>query len=133
GARQLPHFFYRFHQVDRSHTRRHGGLGLGLAIVRHLVEAHGGSVRAESAGRGQGACFTIRVPCAGSAERVIGTVPAGIARGERALAGTRVLFVDDNPEARSLVNAVLEAAGAEVSLAASVAEALGAPRKHKSE
>jgi signal transduction histidine kinase/ActR/RegA family two-component response regulator len=130
GAEQLPHVFDRFHQVDRSHTRRHGGLGLGLAIVRHLVEAHGGSVRAESAGRGQGACFTIRVPCAGSAERVIGTVPAGIARGERALAGTRVLFVDDNPEARSLVNAVLEAAGAEVSLAASVAEALGALRKH---
>jgi signal transduction histidine kinase/CheY-like chemotaxis protein len=129
GAEQLPHIFDRFHQVDRSVTRRHGGLGLGLAIVRHLVEAHGGSVRAESAGRGQGACFTVRIPYARDAARAVGVAPAGGPRGQRVLAGMRVLFVDDNPEARSLVNAVLEAAGADVSLAASAAEALGALQK----
>jgi signal transduction histidine kinase/ActR/RegA family two-component response regulator len=126
GAEELPHIFDRFHQVDRSHTRRHGGLGLGLAIVRHLVEAHGGSVKADSGGRGLGACFTVRLPAALGRGRSAGTVSADFASGERLLAGVRVLFVDDNAEARALVRAVLEAAEADVSAAASAAEALNA-------
>jgi signal transduction histidine kinase/CheY-like chemotaxis protein len=128
GAEQLSHIFDRFHQVDRSSTRRHGGLGLGLAIVRHLVEAHGGSVRAESGGRGLGARFTVRLPSASRVERAASLGPVEPAGGERLLSSLRVLFVDDNPEARSLVGAILEAAGAEVWLAASAAEALDALR-----
>ena len=129
GAEQLPQIFDRFHQVDRSHTRRYGGLGLGLAIVRHLVEAHGGTVRAESAGRGRGACFTVRLPGARDTERAAAITPAATAGAERLLIGVRVLFVDDNPEARALVSTVLEAAGADVSVAASAADALDALQK----
>jgi signal transduction histidine kinase/CheY-like chemotaxis protein len=123
-AKDLPQIFDRFHQVDRSNTRRHGGLGLGLAIVRHLVEAHGGSVSAESAGPGLGACFKVRVPRARGAPMlpaIAATEPAG---GERLLTGVRALFVDDNSEARALVGAVLEAAGAQVSIASSATEGL---------
>jgi signal transduction histidine kinase/ActR/RegA family two-component response regulator len=130
SADQLPHIFDRFHQVDRSHTRRHGGLGLGLAIVRHLVEAHGGTVSAESAGRGHGACFTVRLPVAIDTERAATTVPAAPPGTERLLNGLEVLFVDDNPEARALVSTVLDAAGAEVSVAASAVEALDELQKH---
>lgn len=120
----LPHIFDRFHQVDRSHTRRHGGLGLGLAIVRHLVEAHSGTVRAESAGRGRGASFTVRLPDARDAERTAAVTPPALPASERLLTGLRVLFVDDNPEARALVSTILEGAGADVAVAASAAEAL---------
>jgi signal transduction histidine kinase/CheY-like chemotaxis protein len=123
---ELPHIFDRFHQVDRSNTRRHGGLGLGLAIVRHLVQAHSGSVHTASAGRGLGACFTVRLPSARDADRRPALGPAGPAAGGQVLTGTRALFVDDNPEARALVTAVLEAAGATVSVASSAAEALSA-------
>ena len=127
GAEELLHIFDRFHQVDRSNTRRHGGLGLGLAIVRHLVAMHGGSVRAESPGRHLGARFTVRLPCAVDATRAPATGAAGIAvGGERPLSGVRVLFVDDNVEARSLVGAIIEAAGGTVVLAGSAAEALAA-------
>jgi signal transduction histidine kinase/ActR/RegA family two-component response regulator len=126
GAEELPLIFDRFHQVDRSHTRRHGGLGLGLAIVRHLVEAHGGSVRAESPGPGLGATFTVHLPGARAVDRTAAAVAAGPADSERLLAGVRALFVDDNVEARALIYAVLEGAGAEVSVAASVTEALTA-------
>jgi signal transduction histidine kinase/ActR/RegA family two-component response regulator len=125
-AEELPHIFDRFHQVDRSSTRRHGGLGLGLAIVRHLVEMHGGSVQAESAGRGLGATFTVRLPGAAAGGRLAAFAPAGDIGGQRPLAGVRALFVDDNPDTRALVRAVLEAAGAEVSLAASAVDALSA-------
>jgi signal transduction histidine kinase/CheY-like chemotaxis protein len=124
SADQLPHIFDRFHQVDRSHTRRHGGLGLGLAIVRHLVEAHGGTVCAQSAGRGRGACFTVRLPAAHSTERGAAIDRAAPAASEHLLVGLRVVFVDDNPEARALVSTVLQSAGADVSVAASAGEAL---------
>jgi len=130
SADQLPHIFDRFHQVDRSHTRRHGGLGLGLAIVRHLVEAHGGSVHAESAGRGHGACFTVRLPAADDTDQAAAVSRAAPVASEQLLAGLRVLFVDDNPEARALVGTVLESAGADVSIAASAVEGLERLRKH---
>ena len=108
SADELPQIFDRFHQVDRSNTRRHGGLGLGLAIVRHLVQLHGGSVRAESAGRDRGACFTVRLPCAIDAGRVRAVDSAAThITGDRPLIGIRVLFVDDNVEARSLISTVL--------------------------
>jgi len=127
GADELPHIFDRFHQVDRSNTRRHGGLGLGLAIVRHLVLMHGGQVRAESAGRHLGARFTMRLPCAVAVDRIpVAGAAVVTAGGERPLGGVNVLFVDDNIEARSLVGAILEAAGATVVLAGSAAEALAA-------
>jgi len=124
AADELPHVFDRFHQVDRAHTRRHGGLGLGLAIVRHLVEAHRGTVHAASAGRGRGAAFTVRLPDVGDTQAVTAIMPARPATAERLLVELAVLFVDDNPEARALVRTVLEGAGADVSVAASAADAL---------
>ena len=130
SADQLPHVFDRFHQVDRSHTRRHGGLGLGLAIVRHLVEAHGGTVRADSAGRGRGATFTVRLPAA--AEQAATTSPVAVAT-DPLLRGLRVIFVDDNLEARTLVSTILAGAGADVSVAATAAEALTAIRQRRAD
>jgi signal transduction histidine kinase/ActR/RegA family two-component response regulator len=124
AADELAHVFDRFHQVDRSHTRRHGGLGLGLAIVRHLVEAHSGTVRAESAGRGRGASFTVRLPDVRDTGAVTAVAPAIPATAERLLTDLAVLFGDDNAEARALVSTVLEGAGAAVSVAASAADAL---------
>jgi len=107
----LPHLFERFRQADTSMTRSHGGLGLGLAIARHLIELHGGTIRAESAGEGRGATFTISLPrhAARAATRAKHTpsIPP-------LLGGTRVLVVDDDPDTRDVVRAILEHAGAEV-------------------
>ena len=120
SAEFLPRVFDRFSQHDGSSSRSHTGLGLGLAIVRHLVEQHGGTVSAESAGVGQGACFSVTLPVravldvAGDGE---GVMPSGETAGtpsEPRLAGIRVLVVDDEPEARELVEAVLRGAGADV-------------------
>jgi signal transduction histidine kinase len=129
-----PHLFERFRQADSSSTRAHGGLGLGLALVRHLVEAHGGSVRAESEGRGRGATFVVRLPSA--APRRAQGVPAApraavplSAEGPWPLAGLsrlRVLVVDDDPDSREVVREVLEQAGAVVAVAGSAPEALRA-------
>jgi len=117
----LPHVFERFRQQDSSTTRAHGGLGLGLAIVRHLVELHGGEVEAESAGKGQGAVFRIRLPLRPVPEEGEET-PAAEAEGD--LRGLRVLLVEDEPDARELYRVILEENGARVVDVASAREAL---------
>ncbi|HEX5656952.1 MAG TPA: PAS domain S-box protein [Polyangiales bacterium] len=133
----LPYVFDRFKQADSSATRRVGGLGLGLAIVRHLVELHGGEVLAESAGIGLGATFTIRLPVRGIV--AVSSEPAQAAvvpsleaeRIEVRLQGARVLVVDDEEDARELVRTVLSEAGAEVCTAESAASALEAVHAFK--
>lgn len=125
----LPSVFDTFRQADASSTRTQGGLGLGLSIVRHLVEMHGGEVRADSAGVGRGATFTVRLPVR-TLERVRGPrsddlppEPATIITDGR-LSGARILVVDDDSDTRELLTSVLEASGARVYAASSVGEAL---------
>ena len=126
----LPYIFDRFRQADTGTTRSHGGLGLGLAIVRHLAEMHGGSVEAASE-TGKGSTFTVHLPRASLPERpasepsapmlpeVLRTAPP-----EGLLLGVCVLVVDDDADARELVTAMLQGAGAEVRAVASVNDAL---------
>jgi PAS domain S-box-containing protein len=119
----LPHVFERFRQADATATRAHGGLGLGLAIVRHLVELHGGTVSASSAGEGQGSLFTLRLPLPSALplERTEeGTLPPQ----RISLAGLRLLVVDDEADTREMVASTLEAQGAEVVSVADAEEAL---------
>jgi CheY-like chemotaxis protein len=119
-AEVLPYVFDRFRQEDSSTTRTHGGLGLGLALVRHLVELHGGAVRAESPGKGQGATFTVTLPLAGVGARPPETRADGEPSSVDApLSGLRVLVVDDDPEALALSSMMLRNAGAEVKTAVS--------------
>lgn len=127
----LPFVFDRFRQFDGSTTRRHGGLGLGLAIVRHLTELHGGTVRAESAGRGRGAAFTVTLPLTPSAQFNESSEPSIDDRPPKAkvelrklLSGRRVLVVDDDPDMRDLISMILEDAGAVVRSAGSVESAM---------
>jgi signal transduction histidine kinase/ActR/RegA family two-component response regulator len=125
----LPYVFEKFQQAERG-TRKAGGLGLGLAIVRHLVELHGGSVAAESEGAGRGARFTVRFPIL-AALPPTEAPPAESGEGggrvpppPRVLGGARVLVVDDEPDARAIVSAILTQAGAAVRAAGSADEAL---------
>jgi len=128
----LPYVFDRFRQGDQSTTRTHGGLGLGLAIVRHLVELHGGTVRAESEGAGRGSTFTVELPLLRNAED--GTQSEGRADGfgdesaignrqSAILSGLRVLVVDDEPDALDLIRVILERKGASVTAVGSAGEA----------
>ncbi len=127
----LPHVFDRFRQADASTTRRHRGLGLGLAIVKNLVELHGGNVTAESAGLNQGATFYVCLPATAA------TLPSDIDRlhprkalpretseEHPDLTGFDILAVDDEPDARELINRILSRCGATVETASSGAEAL---------
>jgi len=120
----LPHLFERFRQADASTTRAHGGLGLGLAITRHLAELHGGTVEADSEGIEKGSTFTIDLPIAEAASAAAS--PAGPShRAARVdLRGRRVLAVDDQEDSRQLVCELLARTGAEVRSARSVSEAL---------
>jgi signal transduction histidine kinase len=121
----LPLVFDRFRQEDGSISRRHGGLGLGLAIVRHLVELHAGSVEAFSAGEGKGSRFVVRLPTRLGAARSGATEEAvAIPATSSMLAGVRLLVVDDEPGARDLIANVLQGYGAEVCLADSGQAAL---------
>jgi PAS domain S-box-containing protein len=130
----LPHIFDRFRQADQTTTRRYGGLGLGLSIVRQLVEMHGGTVHAESEGEGKGASFVVKLP------RLI-TIPRRESPAEErvhptrsddsvsidclpGLEGLQVLVVDDEADSRELLRAVLEQCGSKVTTADSAAEAL---------
>ena len=124
-AEFLPHVFDRFRQEDGSISRRHGGLGLGLAIVRHLVELHAGSVEAHSEGEGAGARFVIHLPlrAASVASSVMVDAPTGRIVAAT-LAGVRILVVDDELEARELMSRILQDFGAEVALADSGHSAL---------
>jgi PAS domain S-box-containing protein len=117
----LAHVFEPFRQADASTTRAHGGLGLGLAIVRYLVEGHGGTVAAFSDGLDKGARFVVELPSVSSAGRA--TARASRKPGAE-LAGVRILFVDDQPEARNLAHVIFSNAGAETTIASSATEAL---------
>jgi signal transduction histidine kinase/ActR/RegA family two-component response regulator len=133
----LPYVFDRFRQADASPSRKHGGLGIGLSIVKQLVELHGGTVRAKSAGEGQGATFIVGIPLAplrdvdaatGQARR---HPTAAVEEGPSlddvpSLSGVQVLVVDDDADARGLLRSVLEAFGAQVEAVASASEALEA-------
>ena len=123
-AEFLPHVFDRFRQADSAPARRHGGLGLGLAIVRHLVEAHGGTVLASSDGPGTGAAFVIRLPLAGARPRPLPAVAHTQPSIALSLQGVRALVVDDEPDARDVMRVLLESYGAAVSAAASAEDAL---------
>jgi signal transduction histidine kinase/ActR/RegA family two-component response regulator len=120
----LPHVFDRFRQADASTTRRHGGLGLGLSIVKSLVEMHKGTVSARSDGEGQGATFTVRLPLARSLPLSLFTAERIGVLDELRLEGLRILVVDDEPDARSLARRVLEERGADVVTVASALEAM---------
>lgn len=130
----LPSVFERFRQADASTTRRHGGLGLGLSIARQLVELHGGSIRAESAGPGHGAAFSVELPLAAvtcgdrDGWRARPQPAAGVAdlSFRVSLAGVSVLVVDDDLDARRLIALILEACGARVEAVPSARAALEA-------
>jgi signal transduction histidine kinase len=121
-AELLPFIFDRFRQADSTSTREYGGLGLGLAIVSHLVELHGGAVRAESAGLGQGSRFTVVLPVYDNPD---GATPTSrLQRVPRGIEGLRLLVVDDDPDTLDTLATLLANAGAEVRTASSAREAL---------
>jgi signal transduction histidine kinase len=128
----LPRIFERFSQADSGSTRRAGGLGLGLAIVRHLVELHGGTVDVASPGEGQGATFTVRLPVLAvaamhaSSDIYPNARSAPVLGSPPPIAGLRVLLVDDEPETLATLTAFLEERGAQIKAASSVGDAFEA-------
>lgn len=124
----LAHMFERFRQADASTTRRHGGLGIGLALVKQLVELHGGTVRAASAGEGRGATFTVSLPVAAvaakSGDAGAAAASAGGLCAEKMLEGVKVLLIDDDADGRFLGRRILEECGARVVTAGSAVEGL---------
>jgi signal transduction histidine kinase/CheY-like chemotaxis protein len=127
----LPHVFESFRQYDGGTSRVHGGLGIGLSIAKHIVELHGGSIRAHSQGRGLGSTFVIRLPVSPVVSTTLGIPrvpatkpPASSAPMPDVLQGIRVLVVDDDSDARELVAYVLETCGMEVRTAGSASAAL---------
>ena len=126
----LPHVFDRFRQQDPASTRTHGGLGIGLSIVRHLVELHGGTIEAASGGAALGATFVIRVPVSPvTAEDDGETAPVdghAALDTQPSLDGIRILVVENDADARGLISTILEGRGAEVRAVESAAEALAA-------
>jgi hypothetical protein len=126
----LPHVFERFRQADSGSTRESGGLGLGLAIVRHLVELHGGTIGVTSRGEGEGATFRLRLPLATRREESVEgkrVHPRGAPVRDRTtvarLDGVRVVAVDDDEDTLTLLREILETAGAQVTTASSAGEA----------
>ena len=124
SAEFLPYIFDRFRQGGDKHARSHGGLGLGLAIVRQLVELHGGTIQAESLGTGQGATFTVNLPLIAANESA--KIGDETEREAPSLQGLHVLAVDDQVDTLELLKAILEDYGARVTTVASSAEALDA-------
>lgn len=117
----IPHLFESFRQEDTSITRQHGGLGLGLSIVKYLVDAHGGTITASSEGEGKGATFTITLPLL---KTDTSQMPALVCTESVNLTGVKVLAVDDNPDAREILDVMLSIHGAEVKTAVSGADLL---------
>jgi CheY-like chemotaxis protein len=129
--RFIPLVFDRFRQGDSSTTREHGGLGLGLAIVRHLVELHGGVVAAHSEGEGKGAEFVVELPMSIAVrpggedeDRVYPSLGGKTVHGMPSLAGLRILIVDDEQDARDIISEIIGDAGADVAAAASARQAI---------
>jgi CheY-like chemotaxis protein/two-component sensor histidine kinase len=120
----MPYIFDYFRQADASNTRNYGGLGLGLAIVRHLVELHGGNIWAKSLGKGQGATFTVRIPLLQSQPEPNPLRESPNNSPNSTIDGVKVLVVDDNVDVREFLVFALEEYGAVVMTAASVREAL---------
>ena len=128
----LPFVFDRFRQADSSMKRTHGGLGLGLAIVRHIVELHGGNVRAVSEGEGYGASFVITLPSAGRAmPDDVSAATSSPSTTPAALRGRTILVVEDHDDARDLIASVLDSAGGRVLAASTTAEGLAHARRER--
>ena len=123
----IPHAFERFRQADSTTTRKYGGLGIGLALVRHLTELHGGTVQAESPGEGQGATFTVTLPASENRaketeSKLVRISP--IAHNNHTLSGVHILVVDDEPDTRALLCAIFEESGANVTAVCCARDAL---------
>jgi PAS domain S-box-containing protein len=137
----LPFVFDRFRQADSTSTRLHGGLGLGLAIARHLIEIHGGSIEARSAGAGKGATFIVRLPLAGSIvdaelspaaqDRIDAELEKERVRTQQILSGLCVLIVDDDEDTLELLSAALKQRSASVTAVSSAAAALDSIKAHR--
>jgi CheY-like chemotaxis protein/anti-sigma regulatory factor (Ser/Thr protein kinase) len=139
SAEFLPYVFDRFRQADSTTTRKHGGLGLGLAIARHLVELHGGTVRAESEGAGTGASFIVTLPLLTDYRQAATEEPQHTVRSDNRVAlecperldGLKILVIDDEADTRELLRVALSQCDAEVMTAGSVREALELFQQHR--